>query len=81
MIEIWWFIDRDMVVHWWRCGRSLYICSGGSLIEIWWFIGGDVVDHYIYVVKVEIWWFIGEDKVSHSWRCDDDVAAITILNI
>ena len=61
MIEIWWFIDRDMVVHWWRCGRSLYICSGGSLIEIWWFIGGDVVDH--------------------SWRCDDDVAAITILNI
>ena len=61
MIEIWWFIDRDMLVHWWRCGRSLYICSGGSLIEIWWFIGGDVVDH--------------------SWRCDDDVAAITILNI
>ena len=51
------------------------------MIEIWWFIGGDVVDHYIYVVKVEIWWFIGEDKVSHSWRCDDDVAAITILNI
>ena len=45
MIEIWWFIDRDMLVHWWRCGRSLYICSGGSLIEIWWFIGGDVVDH------------------------------------
>ena len=53
-MKIWWFINGDVVAHWWKCGPWWLIdrdvatqqwTCGGSLEKMLWLIDGYVLAH------------------------------------